>query len=433
MKAGLSFTILICTLVLSGCGGDDDNSSAVVVDVPNPIVVNTQPEANAGADQTVNTESVVTLSGVGSDKEGDISVLWTQTGGPDIVLSDTAISNPTFVTGLYSETQILTFNFTVTDTEGLTNEDTVDVIVNVPLSSITSATGKWRIAKKEFDYDNNGVFEGVEDYTYRDGLLYRIKYTYTADNVDDMPYIPSFISSSHTEERTQTVEYDQLERPINYQTTTPNIQLEFDYAYTDESLILNEFTYSLNSPLFSQTANVNFIYNGNYISKIHSDANSSFNINNTYGYDTEQRVTVVDSEQYEYKFQWSIDNYLTQWRYIDKLTPNISSEANFIYIDGWLITATYVEINGTNADGTVISTSYDASYIYDSKQLPVLVNYEYNSSGQIDIVEKITWVEESCLLSGLWAPSPSGGINYRKYTTPEGTGQGTGWGWGGCL
>jgi hypothetical protein len=99
--------------------------------------VNEMPEANAGDDQTVDEGVTVTLDGSGSDDpdipEGDsINYLWEQkAGGPPIVtLSDLRAQQPTFIAGPVDESgAALTFELTVTDGDGQTNTDTVDIVI----------------------------------------------------------------------------------------------------------------------------------------------------------------------------------------------------------------------------------------------------------------------------------------------------------------
>ena len=91
------------------------------------------PNAFAGSDQIVTTDTQVQLTGSGSsDADNDaLTYQWVQTGGTAVTLSDNAIANPTFTTP--STTGLLTFSLTVTDEHGLTDTDNVTVNVGIVL------------------------------------------------------------------------------------------------------------------------------------------------------------------------------------------------------------------------------------------------------------------------------------------------------------
>ncbi len=88
------------------------------------ITTPSPPVANAGHDQTVAINAMVTLNGSGStDPDNDIvSYQWQQTDGPTVTLinADSAIAQFTSVVAIGS---VLTFNLTVTDAGGLTSTD----------------------------------------------------------------------------------------------------------------------------------------------------------------------------------------------------------------------------------------------------------------------------------------------------------------------
>ena len=92
--------------------------------------VNRAPTANAGADQSVKTGDLVTLDGSAStDPDGDaLAYLWRQTGGVAVSFTPT-FSRTTFIAP--TQSGVLTFTLTVTDTGGLSDSDTV-VITVVP-------------------------------------------------------------------------------------------------------------------------------------------------------------------------------------------------------------------------------------------------------------------------------------------------------------
>ena len=98
----------------------------------NITYLNEPPQANAGADQTVDEEAIVTLDGSSSlDIDGNIeSYSWDQVSGPAVTLLNAATDQPTFTApNVESNGVSLTFNLTVIDTGGLKNTDSC--IVNI--------------------------------------------------------------------------------------------------------------------------------------------------------------------------------------------------------------------------------------------------------------------------------------------------------------
>jgi PKD repeat protein len=93
---------------------------------------NEPPQANAGLDQTVGEGNVVALDGSSSldIDDGIAAYLWTQTGGPKVILLNSSSSQATFTApNVGSDGVSLSFNLTVTDADGLQNNDTC--VVNV--------------------------------------------------------------------------------------------------------------------------------------------------------------------------------------------------------------------------------------------------------------------------------------------------------------
>jgi hypothetical protein len=110
-------------------GANESNEATVSITV---TPVNDAPTANAGEDQSVTENTLVTLDGFGSDVEGDaITFLWTQTAGTPVTLSDVSATNPTFIAPLVGPSgETLTFALTVSDSNGGKTTDTIHIIVN---------------------------------------------------------------------------------------------------------------------------------------------------------------------------------------------------------------------------------------------------------------------------------------------------------------
>ena len=99
---------------------------------------NRPPAAYAGRDQSVASGAAVTLTGSGSDPDGDaLSYAWRQTDdGPTVSLSGASLAAATFTAPTVSARTTLEFQLTVTDNAGATASDTVDVTVSPPAANL---------------------------------------------------------------------------------------------------------------------------------------------------------------------------------------------------------------------------------------------------------------------------------------------------------
>lgn len=133
------------------------------------------PIANAGPDQTVGEEALVTLDGSGSyDPDGDtITFTWVQTSGQQVTLSDVHAQRPTFTSPIVPLQNVLTnevhMAFTLEVTGGeLSATDTIDITVqnttnNAPVANAGSDQFlRWRSnlrvtldGRTSYDYDGD--------------------------------------------------------------------------------------------------------------------------------------------------------------------------------------------------------------------------------------------------------------------------------------
>jgi len=111
----LSLSVADVTTDFAGIPADiTDGAIHIVADAEPPA--NQPPSASAGPDQTVNSGAAVQLAGSGSDPDGGpVTCGWTQTAGPTVTLSNTAIFNPTFTAPTVTAQAQLVFSLRVSD------------------------------------------------------------------------------------------------------------------------------------------------------------------------------------------------------------------------------------------------------------------------------------------------------------------------------
>ena len=118
---------------------DNDGATATDTVVFTINRVNTAPEVNAGADQTVIGLSDVNLMGTATDDSGEVeSYLWTQTAGEAVSLTNPDSATASFIAPSTNEELTLEFALTVTDGDGATTTDVVAIVVtpeNAPIVS----------------------------------------------------------------------------------------------------------------------------------------------------------------------------------------------------------------------------------------------------------------------------------------------------------
>lgn len=129
LKLQLAFFSALISCFVVGCGGGgggsgDGGGSTVGPPANNP------PTANAGADLTVDEHTVVQITGLGSDVDGDpITYSWAQTSGPAVALSSTSSPDVSFDAPAVDidVTDDVILSLTVADSKGATATDEVTI------------------------------------------------------------------------------------------------------------------------------------------------------------------------------------------------------------------------------------------------------------------------------------------------------------------
>ena len=123
-------TDLVFQLTVTDSLGKTDQDSVTI-----RVTYNRPPEANAGADQEVNEGAIVQLDASASsdfeDQDSSLAYSWQQSdsSGYTITLSDANSATPSFTAPNPAATTALTFNLTVTDSLGKSDQDAVIITV----------------------------------------------------------------------------------------------------------------------------------------------------------------------------------------------------------------------------------------------------------------------------------------------------------------
>ncbi|WP_455207991.1 PKD domain-containing protein [Kaarinaea lacus] len=118
-------TLRLTVIDDGGATGSDD--VRITVNAP---LTNNSPVANAGANQTVNAGDSVTLSGLGTDPDGDpLTYSWRQTNGPAITLESANTPNASFTAPEVAAVTNITIELTVTDDKGASGTDQIIITV----------------------------------------------------------------------------------------------------------------------------------------------------------------------------------------------------------------------------------------------------------------------------------------------------------------
>ena len=148
--------------LLAGCGGEASSASPLdnsgtpttpdptdptdpvdpvdPVDPTTPTDTNASPVANAGQDQRALAGTTVHLPGSGQDADGSIaSYEWTQVDGTNAIINNTTAATTTVTLPSVTTSEVLSFSLTVTDNQGASDTDSVDLTLFVDASTVDNS------------------------------------------------------------------------------------------------------------------------------------------------------------------------------------------------------------------------------------------------------------------------------------------------------
>jgi hypothetical protein len=134
--------ILVITILLTACGGGSSDGGASPNPDPTAQPANNPPTASAGQNQTVDEGTNVTLSGSGSDSDGQIdAVEWRQISGLRIEIKNTKELSLSFEAPDVYKDESLLFELEVTDNNGAKSSDTVEIVIKPTLKHAKASLG----------------------------------------------------------------------------------------------------------------------------------------------------------------------------------------------------------------------------------------------------------------------------------------------------
>jgi PKD repeat protein len=182
----------------------DDNDGGIATDTVIVTATNVPPVADAGSNQTVQKNTLVTLNGsLSFDSDNDVLTFsWIQLSGPAVTLTDADTPTPTFTP---SRAGTYIFRLSVDDGDGGTSEDTVtvtvwglsptaDLVADTPTARIGevisfdgsgSTDPDGTIADFEFSFGDNTSANGTEavrEHSYASAGTYTVILTVTDDD-----------------------------------------------------------------------------------------------------------------------------------------------------------------------------------------------------------------------------------------------------------
>ena len=157
-KSCLALTLI--SAALGGCSGGGDDGSAVVVDpepLPPPAAT---PAVNAGDDQNVIEDDLVSLEATTSGFSGNASLTynWRRVDGPYMIFSDASVANPKFVAPDVASEQQISLEVTASDGTTTVTDTLVVTVAPGDESPLTNAIFNGELSSADYWDDEPKIF-----------------------------------------------------------------------------------------------------------------------------------------------------------------------------------------------------------------------------------------------------------------------------------
>ena len=146
----LALTLISATL--GGCSGGGDDGSAVVIDPEPSTPPAATPAVNAGDDQEVIEDDLVSLEAVtsGFSDNASITYNWRKVDGPYMIFSDASVADPKFVAPDVASEQQISLEVTASDGTTTVTDTLVVTVATGDESPLTNATFNGELSSADY-------------------------------------------------------------------------------------------------------------------------------------------------------------------------------------------------------------------------------------------------------------------------------------------
>ena len=271
------------------------------------------------------------------------------------------------------------------------------------------STGTGRIAQLFYDFDNNGVFEGVAIISYdADGRIISDIYTYTDDGTPDTDFKTFGVSPSgfRKEDRdtSWTFEYnaDGLLETWTWDIGGGEFLNTIDYSYNASMHVANTSSLIQTNGM-SNTLTTIHSYTGTNLDQVQTSVDGTLMSTLDLSYDgngllsSDLQTIDATASQLRRDYTWRADGQIDAMETTDP-DPGRDYETsdNFIYdADDRLVT--HQNILNDPAD------NYSFHFKYDSNNLVSDTEIDMNSDGSIEAIVRAVWEDGPCESVYIWA------------------------------